>query len=79
MSALSVVQANLIQKVKPPVTEQIGGTSKGDPTAGTHGGSPDPLEPLLTRKITMGDRAGAGIITALVLAGLLVTMWWICV
>lgn len=78
MSALSVIQANLIQKVKPPVTQDQGGTSKGDPTAGTHGDSTNVLEPLLTRKITMGDRAGAGILTALVLSGLLGTMWWIC-
>lgn len=79
MSALSVIQANLIQKVGPPVTQQQGGTSKPDPTAGDQGDNPTSLlEPLLTRKITMGDRAGAGIITTLVLASLLGTMWWIC-
>lgn len=78
MSALSVIQANLIQKVKPPVTQDTGGTSKGDPTAGTYDDSTNVLDPLLTRKITMGDRAGAGILTALVLSGLLGTMWWIC-
>lgn len=78
MSALSVIQANLIQKVKPPVTQQKGGTSQGDPTAGTHDDTTSILEPQLTRKITTLDRAGAGVITALVLACLLGTMWWIC-
>ena len=79
MSALSVIQANLIQKVAPPVTQQRGGTSKSDPTAGTQGDDPRAgLDPLLTRKITAGDRAGAGIVTALVLAMLLGTVYWIC-
>ena len=78
MSAMSVIQANLIPKVKPPVTQQQGGTSQADPNAGTHSDPTSLLEPLLTRKITTGDRAGAGIITAIVLTGLLGTLWWIC-
>lgn len=77
MSALSVIQANLIQKVAPPVTANTGGVSKSDPTAGTDGDNPPILEPVLTRKITMRDRAGAGILTALVLGGLLATIYWI--
>ena len=79
MSALSVFQANLIQKVAPPVTQDKGGTSKSDPTAGTHGGTPaSQLDPILTRKITTGDKAGAGILTGLSLAALLGTVYWIC-
>lgn len=78
MSALSVIQATLIQKVTPPVTAEKGGTSKSDPSAGTQGDSPNPLEPLLTRKITSGDRLGAAIITALSLCGCLLTVWFIC-
>lgn len=77
MSALSVIQANLIQKVAPPLTANTGGVSKSDPTAGTEGDNPVILEPLLTRKITMGDRAGAGILTAVTLGGLLGTIYWI--
>lgn len=78
MSALSVIQANLIQKVAPPLTANTGGVSKSDPTAGAEGDNPAViLEPLLTRKITMGDRAGAGILTALTLGGLLATIYWI--
>lgn len=78
MSALSVIQATLIQKVKPPVTADTGGTSKSDPTAGTQGDSPDPLQPLLTRRITAGDRVGAAIMTALSMSGCLLTVWFIC-
>lgn len=77
MSALSVIQANLIQKVAPPVTLQKGGVSKSDPSAGTQGDHPIILDPLLTRKITAGDRAGAVIITAITLVGLVGTMYWI--
>ena len=77
MSALSVIQANLIQKVAPPLTANTGGVSKSDPNAGTEGDNPPMLEAVLTRKITMKDRAGAGILTALVLGGLLGTTYWI--
>lgn len=76
MSALSVIQANLIQKVAPPLKHDTGGVSVSDPTAGEND-DPDPLQPLLTRKITMGDRAGAGILTAVTLGGLLGTIYWI--
>lgn len=77
MSALSVIQANLIQKVPPPLTANTGGVSISDPSAGTEGDDPIMLEPLLTRKITVGDRAGAGILTAVTLGGLLATIYWI--
>ena len=79
MSALSVIQANLIQKVPGPVSLAQGGTSPSDPGAGNPGSS-DPAGPLPqidTRKVTMGDKAGAGILTAGVLSGLLGTLVWI--
>lgn len=77
MSALSVIQATLIQKVAPPLTANTGGVSKSDPSAGTQGDNPVILDPLLTRKITTGDRAGAGILTAMTMGGLLATIYWI--
>jgi mannan endo-1,6-alpha-mannosidase len=77
MSALSVIQANLIQKVAPPLTADTGGVSRSDPSAGTQGDDPVILDPTMTRKITMGDRAGAGILTALTLGSLLATIYWI--
>ena len=79
MSALSVIQANLISKVAPPVTANNGGTSKGNPSAGSGGDNPVQYnDPSANKKITMGDKAGAGILTALVLGALLACVWWIC-
>ena len=78
MSALSIIQANLISKVAPPVTANSGGTSKGDPTAGSGGDNPVVVhDPSANMKITAGDRAGAAILTALVLGGLVGMVVWI--
>lgn len=78
MSALSVIQANLISKVAAPVTQNSGGTSKSDPSAGsTSGGEPAVvLSSELTSKITVGDKAGAGIVTAIICSGLLGSLAW---
>ena len=79
MSAMSVIQANLISKVAGPVTANKGGTSKGDPTAGSGGDNPVVVhDPSSNMKITAGDRAGAGILTALVLGSLVGMVVWIC-
>jgi len=72
MSALEVVQALLLDNVKGPLTNATGGTSTGDYTAGT-GGDTNPAAPASA--ITTGDRAGAGIITAIILIGLLGGAW----
>ena len=78
MSALSIIQANLISKVAPPVTANTGGTSKGDPTAGSGGDNPVVVhDPSANMKITAGDRAGAGILTILVLSSFLGMVIWI--
>ena len=80
MSALSVIQANLISKVSAPVSAASGGTSKGNPAAGSNGDNPtQAADPKLTDPITTGDRAGAGILTALVLGSLLGCVWWISI
>ena len=77
MTALEVIQANLISKVDSPVTDSTGGISEGDPSAGT--GS-EPITALgAVQKISAGDRAGAGILTALVLAGVIGGAWWMVV
>lgn len=79
MSALSVIQSNLIQKVSGPVGLNDGGTSKSDPGAGqpSGGDSAEPLSNLYTRAVTAGDKAGAGILTAGVVTGLVGMLVWI--
>ncbi|KAI7272087.1 glycoside hydrolase family 76 protein [Hortaea werneckii] len=77
MSALAAVQANMItiDDLKPPYTTDTGGTSKGNPSAGTGsdsgggagGGSGGASSRVYTDPITSGDKAGAGILTALML------------
>ncbi|KAI9753373.1 MAG: hydrolase 76 protein [Lichina confinis] len=74
MTALEVIQANLISKVDSPVTDSTGGISEGDPTAGT--GSEAIVAPGMVKKISTGDRVGASILTALVLAGVIGGAWW---
>lgn len=69
MCALEVIQATTIKRTTAPVSANNGGTSKGDPTAGSSGDSTDGSAP--TSVITTGDRAGAGILTAVVLIGLM--------
>lgn len=73
MSALAVVQAMLIHTadLAAPVGATSGGTSKGNPTAGTGTTGKAGLPSVNTRIITTGDRAGAGIVTAVVLMFLL--------
>jgi mannan endo-1,6-alpha-mannosidase len=68
MSALEVIQSNLIKKVAGPVSNSTGGTSQGNPSAGT-GSSSTPVN--APGRITTKDKAGAGILTAIVLIALL--------
>jgi len=72
MSALSAVGANMIRLggLKAPYTRDTGGKSEGDPNAGTDGDTSgdEEVSHVLTDPITTGDKAGAGILTALVLA-----------
>jgi len=72
MSVLEVVQSNLITTVNGPLTNTTGGTSVGDPNAGTN--SDD--NPLQFDTITTGDKAGASIITLLVLVALFAGAYW---
>ncbi|KAF2722261.1 glycoside hydrolase family 76 protein [Polychaeton citri CBS 116435] len=74
MSALEVIQSNLIDRVSGPVSNTTGGTSRGNPSAGTGGSANGPIVP--PDQITTGDKAGAGILTALVLILILGGAWW---
>lgn len=74
MNALEVIQSNLIQQVQGPLSNKTGGTSQGNPSAGT-GGDMSPGAP--TGQITTGDKAGAGILTALILVLILGGAWYV--
>lgn len=65
MSVLAAVQSLLIGKARPPVTHDSGGTSAGNPDGGQGDGSVMPNQ----KSVTAGDRAGASIITILLLGG----------
>lgn len=70
MNVLGALTGLLIPAAVGPVTNGTGGTSAGDPNAGSN---------VATNKvtpITTGDRVGAGILTTLVIAaGLAVFAW----
>lgn len=73
MNVLGAVSSLLVEDVKGPVTAKQGGISKGDPNAGHDG------KFQLGRKfkdITTGDRAGAGILTALLIGGCVSMFVW---
>ncbi|KAH7145592.1 glycoside hydrolase [Dactylonectria estremocensis] len=71
MSVLAAVSSLLIGDVAPPVTNETGGISKGDPNAGKNSHDVPELPP-----ITTADRAGAGIITFLLLSGATGAFLW---
>lgn len=67
MAAMSVVFVNLLplQPVSAPLTNATGGTSQGNPNAG----SQSVADPAALKPATEGDKVGAGILTTLVLVG----------
>ncbi|TVY58987.1 Mannan endo-1,6-alpha-mannosidase DCW1 [Lachnellula suecica] len=66
MSALSVIQSLLIDSAPELYTNATGGTSVGDASAGTGSTSADGT---VSAPTSTADRAGAGILTAIVLCG----------
>lgn len=79
MSALAVIQANMltVDNLFAPLTLDTGATSKGNANAGT--GTPTAVNPALTRPITTADKAGAGILTALILVGIIGGTYWLII
>ncbi|KAI9831479.1 MAG: hydrolase 76 protein [Phylliscum demangeonii] len=76
MCALEVIQSNLISRVTGPVNSTAG-TSKGNPSAGTGGDSlPSALH---LKQIGTGDKVGAGILTAVIMVGVLAGAWWMVI
>lgn len=83
MSALAPIQAMMIpaKNLAAPFTLNNGGTSKSDPNAGSDTSSSDGSgsgSHEATRKITGADRAGAGILTFLAVAGTLIGTYLLC-
>jgi mannan endo-1,6-alpha-mannosidase len=76
LNALEVIQSTLISQVAPPTTGNTGGTSIGDPSAGSGGDKP-PTGASALRTMTEGDKAGAGILTFLILVTMLGGSWWL--
>ena len=71
MNTLAALTTLLIDQTPPPLTNATGGTSTGDVNAGSKEPLIKPMSP-----ITGGDRAGAGILTALMIAGCLGAFAW---
>lgn len=78
MTALNVISVLNVDRVAPPYTSKTGGESKGDPGLGAGGGD-EGVPQLHTKAITTGDKAGASILTILVLAFVFGGAWWLCI
>lgn len=72
MAAMEVVQSLLYTQISGPVTHQTGGLSVSNPNAGAN----VPKTPITFSNVTTGDKAGASILTLIVLVGILVGAWW---
>jgi mannan endo-1,6-alpha-mannosidase len=75
MAALEVIQSNLIQQAKAPLTSSTGGTSKGDPSAGK--GDISAQDPTASKPATTVDRVGAGFLTAAVVGVVVSGLVWV--
>lgn len=74
MSALEVIQGNLIDQAKVLATNSTGGTSLGDSAAGY--GSPTTMSELTEEApVTTADRVGAGILTFGMASGVMLGSW----
>jgi mannan endo-1,6-alpha-mannosidase len=77
MAALEVIQSTQIDNTNPPVTNSTGGTSIGNNNAGSESGGS--TNPLMDNPTTTGDKAGAGILTAILLVGMVGGLGWMVV
>jgi mannan endo-1,6-alpha-mannosidase len=74
MNVLGALVSIMTQTVPPPLTNGTGGTSVGDVNAGT-----DTTTSPVFAEVTTGDRAGAGILTALMIAGACSAFAWMSI
>ncbi|KAI0190954.1 mannan endo-1,6-alpha-mannosidase DCW1-like protein [Xylaria flabelliformis] len=71
MNVLGALTALVMPTVDPPLTNTTGGTSKGNPDAGQ-----DKTQLPTFAPITTGDKAGASILTILIITGALSAFAW---
>lgn len=77
MAAMSVIFTNLLPlaDIGPPLTNLTGGTSLGNPNAGSASvANPEAIKPA-----TQGDRVGAGILTTLMLVSATGMFGWMSI
>ena len=72
MSALEVIQSNLISRARGPLSGATGGTSKGDPSAGSGGVNGRPKE---ADALGSSDRKGATALTVMLVLMMLGAAW----
>lgn len=75
MAVLEVMGTALVKNKAGPVTTKTGGTSKGNPDAGMS--APGASTPKKREPITTGDKAGAAILTILMVGGTLGGGFWL--
>ncbi|KAJ2905678.1 putative glycoside hydrolase family 76 protein [Zalerion maritima] len=72
MAAMEILIANMMDEVKAPLSSNTGGTSQGDPSAGTEDiGRTEPPTGFQWAKIDAGDRVGGWMVTAVLILFLL--------
>ncbi|KAI1500323.1 glycoside hydrolase family 76 protein [Biscogniauxia marginata] len=71
MNVLGALSSLLIDSSHAPVTNQTGGTSQGDPNAGSGKSTKQEMKP-----ITGGDKAGAGVLTTFFIGLAIVALAW---
>jgi mannan endo-1,6-alpha-mannosidase len=76
MAAMELFQSLLIED-SPELKTVATGTSQGDPSAGTGNGLLTEEDLMQTKPSTKGDRAGAGLLTTVVLGVLLGLTYWL--
>ncbi|KAF2635055.1 mannan endo-1,6-alpha-mannosidase DCW1 precursor [Massarina eburnea CBS 473.64] len=72
MAVMEALQNLLFASVSGPVTEAAGGISKADPNAGAGATTTT----VVFDEVTAGDKAGAGILTTIVLVAIVAGAWW---
>ena len=79
MSALAVIGATQMTYALAPKSLSTGATSKSDPNAGSTPAAETPEEYLAKHPMTTADKAGAGILTFLIIVSVLGLCAWLVI